>query len=168
MAMAVDDQPAVTSRRFPALSAGSSRRVQVRGQEDDAEMTRVLKKHRTSSEAPVPGAQMFEEELRKNSAGAADLEAFANEEREADPEGDEWDNLDAEDADDRLMVSEYVVEIFKYMKEVEVFLHFLVMWHQLTLLPSNRPYPTLYMGSQTGLAWSMRGILTLNARDTLS
>jgi hypothetical protein len=63
MAMAVDDQPAVTSRHFPALSAGSSRRVQVRGQEDDAEMTRVLQKHRTSSEAPVPGAQMFEEEL---------------------------------------------------------------------------------------------------------
>jgi len=86
---------------------------------------------------------MFEEELRKNSAGATDLEAFANEEREADPEGDEWDDLDAEDADDPLMVSEYVVEIFKYMKEVEVFLHFLVMWHQLTLLPSNRPYPTL-------------------------
>jgi len=66
------------------------------------------------------------------------------------------------------MVSEYVVEIFKYVKEVEVPPHFLVMWHQLTLLPSNRPYPTLYMGSQTGLAWSMRGILTLNARDTLS
>jgi len=86
---------------------------------------------------------MFEEELRKNSAGAADLEAFANEEREVDPEGDEWDNLDAEDADDPLMVSEYVVEIFKYMKEVEVFLYFLVMWHQLTLLPSNQPYPAL-------------------------
>jgi len=30
-----------------------------------------------------------------------------------DPEGDEWDNLDAEDADDRLMVSEYVVEILQ-------------------------------------------------------
>jgi hypothetical protein len=97
------------------------------GQEDDVEMMRVLKKHCTSLEALVPGAQMFEEELQKNSAGAADLEAFANEEREVDLEGDEWDNLNAEDADDRLMVSEYVVEIFK--KEVEVFLHFLVMWH---------------------------------------
>lgn len=121
-AMAVDDQPAVASRRVSARSAGSSRRVQVREQEDDAEATRVFKKRRTSSEAPVSEAQMFEEELRRNSdIGAADLEVFANEVREADPEGDEWDDLDAEDADDPLMVSEYVVEIFKYMKEMEVY-----------------------------------------------
>jgi hypothetical protein len=120
-AMAVDDQPAVASRRVSARSAGSSRRVQVQGQEDDAEATRVFKQRRTSSEAPISEAQMFEEELRRNSdVGAADLEVFANEEREADPEGDEWDDLDAEDADDPLMVSEYVVEIFKYMKEMEV------------------------------------------------
>jgi len=92
MAMTVDDHPAVTSRRFPALSAGSSRRVQVRGQEDDAEMTRVLKKHRTSSEAPVPGAQNVSKRIaKKTPLVPADLEAFANEEREVDPEGDEWD-----------------------------------------------------------------------------
>ena len=35
---------------------------------------------------------------------------------EADPEGDEWDDLDAEDSKDPLMVSEYVVDIFKYLK----------------------------------------------------
>ena len=53
------------------------------------------------------------------------LEALV-EEAEADPDGDNWDDLDAEDADDPLMVSEYVVEIFEYLKEVEVcssFLH---------------------------------------------
>lgn len=32
----------------------------------------------------------------------------------------DWDDLDAEDAEDPLMVSEYVVEIFDYMKCLEV------------------------------------------------
>ena len=121
-AMAVDDQSAFVSRRVSARRAGSSHRVQVQEQVDDAEATRVFKKHYMSSEAPVSEAQMFEEELQQNSdVGAADLEVFADEEHEADPEGDEWDDLDAEDADDLLMVSEYVVEIFKYMKEMEVY-----------------------------------------------
>lgn len=31
-----------------------------------------------------------------------------------------WDDLDAEDAGDPLMVSDYVVEIFEYMNELEV------------------------------------------------
>ena len=41
-------------------------------------------------------------------------------EDEAHPDGDQWQDLDAEDASDPLMVSEYVVEIFDYFKEVEV------------------------------------------------
>jgi hypothetical protein len=32
----------------------------------------------------------------------------------------DWDDLDAEDAGDPLMVSEYVVEIFEYMRHLEV------------------------------------------------
>jgi len=119
--MAVDDQPVPVARRVSTHGVRSLRRVQAQEQKDEAEALRVFKKRRTSSEAPVSEAQMFEEELRHNSdAGAADLKAFANAEPEADPEGDEWDDLDAEDADDPLMVSEYVVEIFKYMKELEV------------------------------------------------
>jgi len=39
---------------------------------------------------------------------------------EADPDGDQWDDLGAEDADDTLMVSEYVDEIFTYLKVIEV------------------------------------------------
>ncbi|KAG2142232.1 uncharacterized protein EDB93DRAFT_1252293 [Suillus bovinus] len=39
---------------------------------------------------------------------------------EADPDGDKWDDLGVEDFDDPLMVSEYVVEIFKYMKQAEL------------------------------------------------
>ena len=33
----------------------------------------------------------------------------------------DWDDLDAEDGYDPCMVAEYVVEIFEYMKELEVF-----------------------------------------------
>lgn len=93
--------------------------------EDDAETNRVFKKRRTSSEAPEDPQASEEERLHEESeaaaaAIAAELEAYADAEPEADPEGSEWDDLDAEDADDPLMVSEYVVEIFKYMKEVEV------------------------------------------------
>lgn len=32
----------------------------------------------------------------------------------------DWDDLDAEDAEDPLMVSEYVVDIFNYMRQLEV------------------------------------------------
>jgi G2/mitotic-specific cyclin 1/2 len=39
---------------------------------------------------------------------------------EADPDGEEWDDLDAGDSEDLLMVSEYVVDIFKYMRQTEV------------------------------------------------
>lgn len=123
--MAVDEQPA-PAPRLVGKSTHSLHRVQVQEQDDEAEATRVFKKRRTSSEAPVSEAQLFEEQV------AADLEAFADTEPEADPEGDEWDDLDAEDADDPLMVSEYVAEIFQYMKVVEVCVSSSVTSHHLT------------------------------------
>lgn len=52
-------------------------------------------------------------------------------------------NLDLEDHDDPLMVSEYVVEIFEYLKELEV----------TTMANPN------YMDDQQELEWKMRGIL---------
>ncbi|KAI8838242.1 cyclin-like protein [Chytriomyces cf. hyalinus JEL632] len=57
------------------------------------------------------------------------------------PEG--VDDLDAEDACDPMMLSEYVVEIFEYMKKLEV---------------ECMPNPN-YMESQKELKWSMRDIL---------
>ncbi|KAG8745023.1 G2/mitotic-specific cyclin [Ceratobasidium sp. 414] len=54
-----------------------------------------------------------------------------------------WDDLDAEDEKDPLMVAEYVVEIFEYMKELEI---------------RNMPSST-YMNSQNELDWNMRGVL---------
>ncbi|KAF5851268.1 hypothetical protein GGP41_004078 [Bipolaris sorokiniana] len=50
---------------------------------------------------------------------------------------------DKEDVDDPLMVSEYVVEIFEYLKELEI---------------ATMANPD-YMESQTELEWKMRGIL---------
>ncbi|CAN9149146.1 unnamed protein product [Alternaria alternata] len=52
-------------------------------------------------------------------------------------------DLDKEDVDDPLMVSEYVVEIFEYLKELEI---------------ATMANPD-YMESQTELEWKMRGIL---------
>lgn len=52
-------------------------------------------------------------------------------------------DLDAEDADDPLMVAEYVNEIFDYLKELEM----------QTMANPN------YMDSQAELEWKMRGIL---------
>jgi G2/mitotic-specific cyclin 1/2 len=56
---------------------------------------------------------------------------------------DDVPDLDAEDVYDPLMVSEYVHEIFDYLKELEV---------------ATMPNPT-YMKHQEDLEWKMRGIL---------
>ncbi|ORY78196.1 cyclin-like protein [Protomyces lactucae-debilis] len=54
-----------------------------------------------------------------------------------------WDDLDAEDSDDPLMVSEYVNEIFEYLRVQEI-----------KLMPNQ-----LYMQKQDEINWKMRGIL---------
>ena len=64
----------------------------------------------------------------------------------AEPEDDGHDmvlNLDEEDLDDPLMVAEYVVEIFDYLKELE-----------LETMPNSQ-----YIEHQPDLEWKMRGIL---------
>ena len=48
------------------------------------------------------------------------------EQLKADPFGNQWDDPDAEDAGDPLMVSEYIVEVFDHLKEVEVRYHCLL------------------------------------------
>ena len=86
---------------------------------DEEESRRVVKKRRTSSDLPeearivarIPPGEV--EELRVAHPKRSTTP-------EADPDGDQWDDLDAEDADDPLMVSEYVDEIFTYLKVIEV------------------------------------------------
>lgn len=55
----------------------------------------------------------------------------------------EWDDLDKEDADDPLMVSEYVVEIFDFLYNMQ---------------EKYMPNPN-YMDDQKHLEWEMRGVL---------
>jgi hypothetical protein len=55
----------------------------------------------------------------------------------------DWQDLDKEDIDDPLMVSEYVHEIFEYLQELEI-------------KTMANPH---YMDSQSELEWKMRGIL---------
>ncbi|KAI0284609.1 cyclin-like protein [Russula aff. rugulosa BPL654] len=132
-------------------SAGHVNREERERDEMEAEANRVFKKRRTSSEPPEDQKEdskehveagdqvcdIAEKELQKH------LQNIGGE-VEADPNGPDWEDLDAEDADDPMMVSEYVTEIFDYLKIVE----------QTTL-----PNPN-YMDSQKDLAWKMRGILT--------
>jgi G2/mitotic-specific cyclin 1/2 len=98
------------------------RPTKVEPEEDEEEEQRVFKKRRTSSDAPEPESKVEEEEEDVEAALearlGAEMRAFAKQE-EADPE-EGWDDLDAEDGDDPLMVSEYVVEIFQYMRQLEV------------------------------------------------
>ena len=87
-------------------------------QEDEEKCggARVSKMQRVS----LP-ARAFEGRLLQSSeANAASLKVFADGEVVADPIGNHWDDLDARDADDPLMVSEYVSEIFDYMRSAEV------------------------------------------------
>ncbi|KAG2132710.1 cyclin-like protein [Suillus bovinus] len=159
-AMAVDDHPPAPepTRRVSTRRSGANTQ-QVINQEvqrvqatrrtsshlvlktevhEEVQDDRVFKKRRTSSDAPETD---IDEQAQHEAEVAAVLDVDVA--PEADPDGDEWDDLDAEDADDPLMVSEYVVEIFKYMKQTE-----------LITLPNPE-----YMASQKELAWSMRGIL---------
>jgi len=69
-----------------------------------------------------------------------DVEAKESVKKEFD---DNVEDLDREDLDDPLMVAEYVVEIFEYLKQLEV---------------STRPNAD-YMEHQEDLEWKMRGIL---------
>lgn len=158
------DIATVSTRRSDALRRVSSRlKKQVVDDEDEA---RQIKRRRTSSEAPEDSHATDEALTRAEDAVearvAAELEAYA-EEQEADPETSPWDDLDADDSDDPLMVSEYVVDIFKYLKQVEVrysaspnpLMALANILIQLTTMPNPN-----YMENQKELAWKMRGILT--------
>ena len=130
-AMAVDPQPPApvpSPKRFVAAreavrtgvpaSTRVPRRIPSRStkqEEDEEEVNRAYKKRRTSSDMPEVAA-LHDAEVEEAVIPKEDADVDG----EVDPNGDLWDDLDAEDADDPLMVNEYVVEIFEYLKEVEV------------------------------------------------
>jgi len=71
-----------------------------------------------------------------------EIEIFSDDNKELATQ-EEIPDLDKEDVDDPLMVSEYVVEIFEYLKELEI---------------TTMANPD-YMENQNELEWKMRGIL---------
>jgi hypothetical protein len=81
--------------------------------ENEGEDNRVLKKRRTPSGGPETNGGQPQTGIE--TAHDALPEAFLDEELEADPEGDQWADFDAEDVDDPLMVSKNVIDIFRYM-----------------------------------------------------
>lgn len=120
----VAEEKAIAPRRSDTQRRASIRSARQQVAEDD-EADRVSKKRRTSSEAPEEtlddddNGQLCVDEEEAAVKISAEIEAYADE-VEADPENSAWDDLDADDAEDPLMVSEYVVEIFQYLKQVEV------------------------------------------------
>jgi G2/mitotic-specific cyclin 1/2 len=91
------------------------------------EANRVFKKRRTLSEAPEDRKDDVKEHVEAGDQirDIAEMELQKHlqdtgREAEADPNGPDWEDLDAEDVDDPMMVSEYVTEIFDYLKVVEV------------------------------------------------
>jgi G2/mitotic-specific cyclin 1/2 len=93
----------------------------------EAEANRVFKKRRTSSEPPEDQKEDVKEHVEAGDQvcdiAERELQKHLQDigrEVEADPDGPDWEDLDAEDADDPMMVSEYVTEIFDHLKIVEV------------------------------------------------
>ena len=85
---------------------------------EEVEEEPVQKKRRTSSEVGDLPLEAIEEEFDSEAAvGPAVVEV------------QDWDDLDREDDDDPLMVSEYVVDIFNYLKCVEVSDSFIISSH---------------------------------------
>ena len=80
----------------------------------------------------------YEEETREKT-----VEQYAADEDVKVELAEGVEDLDREDLEDPLMVAEYVVEIFEYLKKLEV---------------STRPNAN-YMEHQDDLEWKMRGIL---------
>lgn len=113
-------QPA---KKRATTSAGSKK-------EEDPEATEnVMPPENVMPEAEVSKAKKAKLEVREETAETIVYEKPLD--------------LDKEDVDDPLMVSEYVVEIFEYLKELEI---------------ATMANPD-YMDNQNELEWKMRGIL---------
>lgn len=100
----------IASRRITSHRTLNTR---VSASEDDFSEEPAQKKRRTSSEVGEDAVlEVIEEEQALDIISGA-----VDEDGELDVE---WEDLDKDDHDDPMMVSEYVVDIFNYLKAVEV------------------------------------------------
>ncbi|KAF9525729.1 cyclin-like protein [Crepidotus variabilis] len=130
----------------PAVEVKAALTKPKREIEEDDEVKRVFKKRHTEEKEEakktltVPSAKKANQDLSQLDA---DKVALQLEPAESSPSAQLWDDLDAEDWDDPVMVSEYVVDICKYLQELEV-----------ATLPRSD-----YMSSQPEINWEHRGVL---------
>jgi hypothetical protein len=85
---------------------------------EDEEAHRVFKRRHTD-EKVIVHAKFLDDSQAEADGVAKELEAV-------EPSASNvqlWDDLDAEDFDDPIMVSEYVVDVCVYLKEIEVRIH---------------------------------------------
>ena len=82
--------------------------------EEDEESQRVFKRRHTE-EKPVIAAEVLDDSQAEADKVAAQLEV-----EPSSSNAQLWDDLDEEDFDDPVMVSEYVVDVCVYLKEIEV------------------------------------------------
>ena len=125
-----------------SIHAVSSRKqLKHMGEVDEEDSKRVVKKRRTSSDLPEEARIVALIPPGETEGLVAHPKQSTT--PEADPDGEQWDDLDVEDADDPLMVSEYVHEIFVYLQEVEVSETPPASFYHLSPTPRKRRYPTL-------------------------
>ncbi|GAA5870463.1 hypothetical protein JCM8547_004039 [Rhodosporidiobolus lusitaniae] len=107
-------------------------------QELEAQEGRMVKKARTSEPEQAPPDEEEEDELDEETR----VSKYETE-VEPRPKDEGWEDLDVDDDEDPLMVSAYVVEVYEYLRELE-----------LTTMPEAD-----YMANQNEVTWKMRGIL---------
>ncbi|KIM42303.1 hypothetical protein M413DRAFT_444730 [Hebeloma cylindrosporum] len=105
--------------------------------EEDEESQRVFKRRHTE-EKPVIAAEVLDDSQAEADKVAAQLEV-----EPSSSNAQLWDDLDEEDFDDPVMVSEYVVDVCTYLKEIEL---------------ATMPNPD-YMEEQNEITWENRGTL---------
>ncbi|GAA5948206.1 hypothetical protein JCM3765_001313 [Sporobolomyces pararoseus] len=120
-----------------------------RQEEEELEQHRAKKLKTSEPEMMLKGeSEEGEEDEEEDQLAAEEEERRVNSKYEVEVEGvtakDEgWEDLDAGDEEDPLMVSAYVVEVYEYLRELE-----------LTTMPEPD-----YMSNQNEVTWKMRGIL---------
>lgn len=133
---------ASSDRKRPASSTGpvqeTKKRAKSLKEKDVEELENVVPQTNVKTEPEITKQPTAKHERADSQVPILDEVKDIEEQVE-----DEVPDLDREDIDDPLMVSEYVVEIFDYLKELEI---------------ATMANPD-YMDSQAELEWNMRGIL---------
>lgn len=139
---------ATTELKRPASGSGVMGGVQKKRNSTSTSSQRSVKEATPISEIEPPQKKAFSIEIEKRIAveSKEEVKAEGVEEQDGDVKqafAEAVADLDAEDVDDPLMVAEYVVEIFDYLKVLE----------EVTMPNAE------YMDHQDDLEWKMRGIL---------